>query len=268
MVVIGIIALLISMLLPALNKARAAARVTQCLSNQRQLATAIMIFSGSHKGWAPGSSEYWWGGTQFQGVGGVYARSTAAPWGPPAGPSTSLLVEGKFATPAVFICPEATDPTLLGVGFALGLDGVGIDVGWGMTYAFNPYFVGSARPSSSQSSDRLIGWDQGYWYGGLPFKLVKARRSSDCVLLADAIQGTRDYLAVGAVIPNTNVTPTSPFYDANTLWGSVGVTGIHGSRSKPVAVVTYVDGHSAAVPVFQPGAIGNGRVPCDFAGLR
>jgi prepilin-type N-terminal cleavage/methylation domain-containing protein/prepilin-type processing-associated H-X9-DG protein len=54
LVVIGVIALLISLLLPALNKARESARQVQCLSNMRQLSTAAISFSNEHKGYMPG----------------------------------------------------------------------------------------------------------------------------------------------------------------------------------------------------------------------
>lgn len=53
LVVIGIIALLISILLPSLNKAREAGRRIKCLSNMRQLAMASSMFAQDNKGWMP-----------------------------------------------------------------------------------------------------------------------------------------------------------------------------------------------------------------------
>jgi prepilin-type N-terminal cleavage/methylation domain-containing protein/prepilin-type processing-associated H-X9-DG protein len=50
LVVIGIIALLISILLPALNKAREDAKRVRCLSNQRQLVMAWQMYAADSKG--------------------------------------------------------------------------------------------------------------------------------------------------------------------------------------------------------------------------
>src|SRR5687768_14021595 len=52
LVVIGIIALLVSILLPALNRARAAAAVTQCLSNLRQAGLALQMYANENKDYA------------------------------------------------------------------------------------------------------------------------------------------------------------------------------------------------------------------------
>src|SRR5690348_9962980 len=51
LVVIGIIAVLISMLLPTLNKARESAAKTQCLSNLRQFGLADQMYMNQSKGW-------------------------------------------------------------------------------------------------------------------------------------------------------------------------------------------------------------------------
>jgi prepilin-type N-terminal cleavage/methylation domain-containing protein/prepilin-type processing-associated H-X9-DG protein len=54
LVVIGIIAVLISMLLPALNRAREQARSAKCLSNLRQITMATLGYCNFNKGSFPG----------------------------------------------------------------------------------------------------------------------------------------------------------------------------------------------------------------------
>jgi prepilin-type N-terminal cleavage/methylation domain-containing protein/prepilin-type processing-associated H-X9-DG protein len=65
LVVIGIIALLISILLPALSKARQQATTTKCMANMRQVMTATIMYTNDWKGSLPYNG--WGDGPGFNG---------------------------------------------------------------------------------------------------------------------------------------------------------------------------------------------------------
>src|SRR5688572_9724412 len=62
LVVIGIIAVLVAISLPALNRAREQANRVQCMSNLRQLATAFVMYCNDNRGWLPRAAPYTGGG--------------------------------------------------------------------------------------------------------------------------------------------------------------------------------------------------------------
>ena len=69
LVVIGIIALLISILLPALQKARRAANTIKCSANIRSILQAMNMYASQNKGYIPGSP----------GTSGLYLYTQATP---------------------------------------------------------------------------------------------------------------------------------------------------------------------------------------------
>jgi prepilin-type N-terminal cleavage/methylation domain-containing protein len=100
LVVIGIIALLIAILLPALSRAREQAKTAQCLSNLRQLATVYQLYANDWRdaipiGYRDGSP---WTGYY------ICESSTRYPL------MGRLYDAGYFTSPEAFFCPSQTDP--------------------------------------------------------------------------------------------------------------------------------------------------------------
>ena len=99
LVVIGIIALLIAILLPALSRAREQAKNTQCLSNLRQLATVYQFYANDYKDQIPIGYD---GGSPWT---GYYVCQSSAYY-----PLMGCLYQGNYLTaPQAFYCPSQDD---------------------------------------------------------------------------------------------------------------------------------------------------------------
>lgn len=100
LVVIGIIALLISILMPALVKARQSAQATQCLSNQRQIGLAMYNYSVMFDGYFPPMHPGW--DPTGNGGAGAPAADGFFDW-------SSTLVELKFLSSRKIYYCQASD---------------------------------------------------------------------------------------------------------------------------------------------------------------
>lgn len=112
LVVIGIIALLVAILLPVLNRTRAASRRLKCLNNIRQIGMTDQLYQGEFSGWhIPG----YWGWTQ-SGGGWPLSADPPIPASSPRGWWFQVATLGKVLRastptsgrfPAGIVCPDA-----------------------------------------------------------------------------------------------------------------------------------------------------------------
>jgi len=179
LVVIGIIAVLISMLLPALGRARESANAVSCASNLRQMGIAMGMYISANKGWAPsarsddGGGDYW---CEF------LAEYLEAGFKNVLGAQEPKKT-GVFKCPSYTLLPPPNDYFGFGYGFNLYL-------------TFVPTFVGNAaggdcffKANQLKPTNYLIG-DTDIWPGngtiymypavftGPPYCNVSTRHSS------------------------------------------------------------------------------------------
>lgn len=105
LVVIAIIALLASLIVPAVGSALVRARITQCLSNQKQIAAAMLQYPGDHQGRLPYAEIR---------PGRTVGADTPENW------AGTLIREGYISAPtpedaddipaaSVFLCPDGVN---------------------------------------------------------------------------------------------------------------------------------------------------------------
>jgi prepilin-type N-terminal cleavage/methylation domain-containing protein/prepilin-type processing-associated H-X9-DG protein len=120
LVVIGIIALLIAMLLPALNRAREQAKTVQCASNLRQIWQLAAIYSSENQNWVMPYNTYryitppagfparnWEYGDWYGTIARLYYRADLNPavWGAPA--MQTIIDSGAMK---ILDCPSTEKP--------------------------------------------------------------------------------------------------------------------------------------------------------------
>jgi prepilin-type N-terminal cleavage/methylation domain-containing protein len=155
LVVIGIIAVLVAILLPALGRARAQAQSVACSSNQRQVAIAILMYANDNKGVLPPygcmlnnpsnelGGNYWWQLTA------KYISKTGSQ------PGVNMLR-----------CPSERDANRAATyGVNYGYTNVGGVFAYQAINFVSPQYAGSQRVTKVKLGTFLTG-DSIYWSGG------------------------------------------------------------------------------------------------------
>ena len=161
LVVIAIIAILASMLLPALNRARNNAQAAACMGNMKQHATAILSYAGTYNDYLPTAQikDYGDGGWSVQLVDFLGIKTTLKD------SRTGLpSVRDSQMARGVFRCPAFREETTLLVGGSLP--------------------SGDDNPGSIYGA---IGYGANYIYTQEHYKLTKVKSPSLKVYLGDTI---------------------------------------------------------------------------------
>ena len=238
LVVIGIIALLVAMLLPALNKAREASKAANCLSNLRQINTAFILFAHENKGFLPqiGSAS----NTEQFNIDGTNYNVLVRWFG------------GLYGAPQKFHAPASMLAKYWGTANVAGCPTFRADVGdlfrpqYGpVDYAYNSIFA------------RHKEWTVPATRNGLGVKLSRIRRSSEKAVVWDAAR-------LNGTLPDRTPWGYPTTGNVNNKKHDPNFHGRHNKRGN----VGWADGSVTALEPFYFSAYNDGQDPAVLKRLR
>ena len=231
LVVIGIIALLISILLPSLAGARQAAISIKCMSNLRQIVTASMMYANDNRGiLPPGADDIGYPELNLHRWHGSRASST------PNAPDSAFRFEGyvgNAAAPQSPLRPYLQADQAKACPAFLDLASSGADTGSG-GYGYNYDFIGSSVAVSTDARAYKI-----------PAKLSQIKTAAEKVLFADVASCTfwdGSSTSVGIFEESFVYPPVSYYASGGVLYRWNPSPSMH-FRHRGQASVGWGDGH-------------------------
>ena len=227
LVVIGIIALLVSILLPSLNRAREQANRVKCANNLRQIGLAALMYANGEV--RTGSYPRTYFATNSTtliatNLGGAMAGATNNSFGTGVGSnnvlaSFFLILKTQDITPDVFICPSTQNVRDFGPGVTYGVQDMSnwTDITQNISYSYNCPFPTANAVAGGWKFNNTLG--------------------SDFVMAADRNPGVGQPMANGNTA-TTSVTIVSATSGAKDM--ARGNSNNHGNEGEEVL---YCDGH-------------------------